>query len=121
MSSGRPPGVDHALELQTGDHIRRPPVLVLGELRCIEDIHAGTDHDGADLERHFPICIVKVDALSLACLYALLADPNPPLVQTEIHIDQVIRWYSLGKGQVDCRSCGETDIELIGSVLGTDL
>ena len=87
MTPGRPAGVDHPLELQAGDHIGSAAVLVLRELPGIEHVHSGGNNDRSYLETLLGLPVIKYNTFALAGFHTLLTDPDPVLVQTQIHVD----------------------------------
>ena len=73
LAAGRPGGVVHALELEAGDHVVEAPVAVPGFLAGVEELEAGRDDDGADLDLDDarPVCSKSI-APGLADLVARL-------------------------------------------------
>ncbi|MBA7686344.1 hypothetical protein ES703_94788 [subsurface metagenome] len=103
--------IDQTLELQAGDYVIQPLVAVGIDGGGVEDLKAGSQDYGTDLDLDYLVFLLKIYSLSLTELLAGAA-----LTALEIGavlpVDNRYVGHRLGEGAIDCLSLAQPGFEL---------
>ena len=114
----RTTGGKYPFELHTGDDIGQFGVLIIVKYRRIKGFKPGRHDDGSDVECKLRFCVIEINGLRGANLFAGAAFT---LLQeyASVRIDHVFERYGLGIRYVDGLAFGDPLVEFIGGLCRT--